>query len=269
MTSNSKTSPVLLALVLAAGALALVSGCNDGGTAPGSARIFWRVGGQTCERADLEWVDVELYHNPDHLPLSSLDTEQLYDVRRERCAASVVALDAVDPGYYGVKILAYPPFKVSDGVQLTRADATFEGEHEELLVRSNQEASPLSAIVLAARKGTIYLNWKFSDGMMCNVKGVTSTEVAIYDRYSNIVFQGTYACDLDDYIATLTEEELRAGFRGVKIASLDVEQLSVEVLGFGTEVANPVFKGVQEFELSHGQTRDIVVTLEPCYQGCL
>ena len=262
-TRRTLAFPMLFGLVLL-----LAQACGDDGATPGSAQVKWRVGGQSCESAGLEWVDVELYRQPGNVPVDELTTDDLYDVRRERCSIGEVRFDSVKPDEYAVKVLAYPPYKASDGVVLTRADATFEGEHPLLLVRSGVEASTPSAIVLSARKGTIFLDWKFADGMRCLSKGVTHVTYTIYDLpFSNVIREGTFECDLDDYFLTLTEEEQR-NFRGVKIESLDVQRLSVEVLGFSDDIASPTYIGRQEFELEHGQVRDLVVTLERCDQDC-
>jgi hypothetical protein len=251
----------LVALVLGAAAL----GCSSDGQPGGSLLVNWRVGGATCTNAGLEWVDVELL-----LPARPAHVEELrevWDVTRVRCDAGQTTFTEVVPGSYDVRVLGYPRTKTADGTQLTRADATYEGEALNVGVRSATEARLSSAIVLAARKGAIYLNWKFSNGMMCAYNGVVSVEITIYDQFSNADPPLRFACDLSDYLATLPAEEQVGGVRGVYIDKLDAEPLSVEAIGYDRE-GNVRFRGTAPLQVSHGEVRDLVVTLAPCAGSC-
>lgn len=241
------------AALVAVGAL----GCGGGSKSDGSLAVSWRVGGQTCDSAGLEWVDVEL-----------LDFDgEVFDVTRARCAAGEVVFSSVRPGEYVVQILGYPRTKTADGAQLSRADATYEGEAAGLLVRSGQEARPASSIMLAARKGAVYLNWKFSNTMFCVYNGVAFIDVTFYDAYSNASEPTRYDCDLQSYRLTLPEEEATRPLRGVYVEKLDAEPLSVEVIGYDFD-SNATHRGIQDFQVDHGEVRDLIVTLEPCAGAC-
>lgn len=252
-----RRTAMLSTLLLLAG----LGGCADSSPPAGSLLVNWRVGGATCERAGLEWLDVEL--------VSGVLTEapEIWDVSRVRCAAGVTTFSEVRPGQYDVRVLGYPIAKTADGEQPTRADATYEGEALGVAVKSGTEAHLATAIVLAARKGAIYLNWRFANGMMCATNGVASVEITIYDTFSNATEPVRWACDMSDYVATLPEEEAARGIRGIYLDKLDAEPLTVEAIGYDA-LGNATHRGTKDFEVDHGEVKDLIVDLAPCGGAC-
>lgn len=241
--------------------LLAVTACSSGSRPAGSLAVSWRVGGATCERAGIEWLDVELVTGAER------GAPEVWDVERVRCSSGTTLFADVRPGAYDVQILGYPIAKTADGEQPTRADATYEGTALGVEVRSGTEARLASAIVLAARKGAIYLNWKFKNGMMCAYNGVTAVEITIYDQFSNAGEPLRFACDLSDYVATLPEEEVARGVRGVYVDKLDAEPLTVEAIGYDAD-GNVTHRGIADLQVDHGEVRDLIVELQPCGASC-
>jgi len=241
------TLTALALFVAAAGTL----GCGGGSKPPGSLTVGWYIGAASCEEAGLESVDVELYY---------AQSEDLFDVQAKvACGAGQTTFETVDPGLYDVRVLGYP---AGAGAELTPADATFEGTAAEVEVLSGEEVRVPGDIRLSGRKGAIYVSWRFADGDMCAVNGVTTVEITVYDAGRNEDAWLQVACDMSDYLATLPEEEVADGVRGVYIDELDAEPLSVEVIGYGRTGA-ATWAGRASFELAHGQVRDIPIRLEP------
>lgn len=250
--------PTLLLMALSFGL-----GCGGGSDPPGSVVIPWRVGGQSCEQAGLGSVDVELRYG-----------DVVYDVRRERCSAGQAVFTDVEPGTYTVNVYGYRVPAEGDTNELTPADAAYEATYPEapegagLRVLSGEEARPETTLVLKARKGAIYLRWRLPGGDTCTFAGIGDIEVRIYNRFSTERFYETYTCDLRDYLAGLTEEELQDARRGVRIDGLEAEPMTVELRAFDSQgVAQQ--QGSASFELGFGDVQDVVVDLEPCTAGCM
>ncbi len=242
---------LLAALILATGA------CNYAGAPDGSALIEWRIRGNTCQGADLAEVEVELW-----------ERDELVDVTVERCAVGKTTFHGLPPGRYDVQLWAYPPPVEGGAAERSRDDATFEGFYEELAVRSNQLASLASPVSLTARKGAVYVSWRFVNGMMCLQNGVRDVELGIFDEYGDEVAGGVYDCSLERYVASLPPERINDASRGVYFSGLNVAPLAIEALGLNVD-GRPIYKATSDFQLDYGEQRDVVLSLEPCSDSCI
>lgn len=240
----------LLALIFS------ITACNHSTAATGAATVEWRIGGSTCDGAGLSQVEVELW-----------DGDELVDVSVDRCEVGQVTFNLVPPGRYDVVVWAYPPAKVGEETERTHADAIYEGAFEGLTIRSNQTATLQSPIALTARKATLYVNWGFSAGM-CLQNEVYDVEVWIYDSFGDQIAGGVYDCSLQEYAASLPPEMADQASRGVYFDELNVEPLTIEALGLNDD-GRPTYKTTADFQLDHGEVRDMMLTLEPCYDSCL
>lgn len=244
--------PTLLALVLS------LAACNHTSAADGSATINWTLGGLTCSSVGLGDVEVEIW-----------DRDLLVDVQTESCTLGETTFNDIPAGTYDVKVWAYPPAKVGEIQDRSHADATHEGSFAGLSVRSNQRSVLESGIDLVARKGAIYVRWRFQNAEMCRYNGVAEVSVYIRDDFGNVVASGTYDCTLDDYIDSLEDPEMiEQASRGVYMPALDVEPLTLSALGLNDD-GRATYKAVAEFQLDHGEVRDISLVLAACYDSCL
>lgn len=252
-------------LVVILGVLLAPTACDRSSSPPGALTVYWRVGGQSCLDAGIGDVDVELY----------TEDGELHDVMRARCTALQTRFPTVEKGTYSVYILGYPIYKEGTGAQITRADATYEGAFPEIRVRSGEEVRPAETIVLAGRKGQIFVNWKFENGMSCLANGIATVQLSLWDGFGNNILPSIlteeetdiFDCSLEEYAAKLPEEELRYGFRGVSLTSINAEPLTLEAVGYDID-NNITYFSREELELTAGEERDVILTLAPCYDQC-
>ncbi len=248
-----ETKIYLLTLLLLPALGTVQTGCDSDSPPDGSAVISWRVGGSGagsgCEAAEIGLVEVELIHRG-----------EIYDVASGDCDSQRIQFERVRPGKYDVRVLGYPLAQAAKSRQRDPAEATFEGFFKGLEVRSNREAAP-QEILLSARQGSIYVNWTFENGLMCASNGIDDVEILVFDMRGNKIYERTVRCDLSDYRDELPPAEQAGPLRGVLIEGLYAEPLTVEVAGIdGAGIG--AWLGVESFDLSRGEVRDVLVTLE-------
>ncbi|MCA9522669.1 MAG: hypothetical protein KC609_16945, partial [Myxococcales bacterium] len=242
-----------------AGGLGL--GCNTTSSPPppGQLSVNYSLGLKSCADLDLSKIQIRLYDESGVLRAN----------QENACSDSskTIVVSNVVQGYYRIQIDGLN----EDGISTHRGgypDATASTK-QYVLVESGKLSALNEAILLAARKGGIYLSWKFSNGDLCNFNGVADVKVIMYDENNSVIHSAKYPCD-PSVLAPNPNDDVASGDyikskNGVYIAELNAGTTDLIVDGLSATGVR-LWQSSQQFDVANGVIKEIKVTLDDCSQ---
>lgn len=252
------TSLVLLILALS-GSLGLGCNVNSSPPPPGQISINYSLGLKSCKDLSLAKVQVRLYDEAGVLRAN----------QESACSDSskTIVVNNVTQGYYRVQLDGLN----DDGISTHRGAYPGAGASTKqyILVESGKLSALNEAILLAARKGGIYLSWKFSNGDLCNFNGVAEVKVIMYDANNAVIHNAKYPCD-PSVLAPNPADDVSSGDyikskNGVYIAELNAGTTDLIVDGLSATGVR-LWQASQQFDVANGVIKEIKVTLDDCSQ---
>ncbi len=211
----------------------------------GSILVKWKIAGNTCDMAGIEFVRVELAQDGEvakGFGLSAACTE----------GENGVTLNDVPVGLWDVQISATN----------TLDQQMYVGEAAGIVVEKGVESTLDEPISLMAKDGSILVRWSFPlDAATCGFSMIDKVEISALETDTGIArFNKTLDCDPDS-------TDLVDGW--VEVDSLPTG-VQVEIVLFGlNELGNRTHFGSASMEVPGTGTVTVVIPLEPCEESCI